>query len=78
MSANGLLLVKCILQVDPKNRPSMEEIFNHPWMLDVEVIKKVQNLVVGTESPASSQFLSLSAIKCEETVNPPLSKRRRV
>lgn len=57
----------------------MEDIFNHPWMLDVAVIEKVRKLVLGSESPASSQVLSvLSSTSREENFNTPLSKRRRI
>lgn len=75
MSGEGLSLVKLILQVDPKNRPSMVEIFNHPWMLDVGVIEKVHKLVLDSDSPSSSQVISI--LSSSDETGTPLAKRRR-
>ena len=54
MSPDGLALVEKMLQVDPKKRPTMTEVKNHPWMMDDEVIEKVNKLIISNSAVNSS------------------------
>ena len=36
ISAEATSLIRDILKVDPKNRPSFDHIINHPWMKKFE------------------------------------------
>ena len=43
-------LVKCLLEVDPKNRIKIEDILVHPWMIDVDLnFFRTQNLFTNAE-----------------------------
>ena len=43
-------LIKCILEVDPKNRIKAEDILVHPWMINVDLNSyKTQNLFTNAE-----------------------------
>ena len=61
VSADGLDLVKKMLEVDPKKRPTMTEVRNHSWMLDDEAIEKVNKFVLNSRAnsfPFSSSSVS--------------------
>ena len=43
-------LVKCLLEVEPKNRIKIEDILVHPWMINVDLNSfKTQNLFTNAE-----------------------------
>ena len=44
-------LLKCILEVDPKKRIKIEDILNHPWMIDVDLnLFMTKNLFTKAEN----------------------------
>lgn len=78
VSAEGLSLVKKMLEVDPNKRPTLEDILKDPWMNDDEVINRVKEIVFADSTVDNLPSSLLNSIKDHETVNGPLPKRRRV
>ena len=42
-------LIKCLLEVDPKKRITIQNILNHPWMIGVDTNNKNYNLFTNAE-----------------------------
>jgi serine/threonine protein kinase len=44
-------LIKCLLEVEPKNRIKIEDILVHPWMINVDLFFfRTQNLFTNAEN----------------------------
>ena len=41
VSPHGRSLVRLMLQVDPTKRPTVTEIYKHPWMMDDHLIHQI-------------------------------------
>lgn len=78
MSAEGLALVKKMLEIDPNKRPTLEDILKDPWMIDDDVIKRVNEIVFADSTVDKLPSSLLNSIKENETINEPVSKKRRV
>lgn len=67
-------LIRCILQFDPVKRPSMKELFGHPWVtrmkLTVNSYLKKTELTLATIVP-----LKLMKMKLEECPALPIKKK---
>lgn len=70
VSSDARDLVQEMLQVDPDQRPSILDILNHPWMNDIAVSEKIQDLVLSSRS-------SIKSCRSSEWEDQPLSKRRK-
>jgi serine/threonine-protein kinase Chk2 len=77
VSAEGLALVKKMLEIDPNKRPTLEDILKDQWLNDNDVINRV-NEIVFADSTVDKLPSLLESIKENETINEPESKRRRV
>lgn len=75
MSPEGLSLVKQMLQVDPHQRPTIEEIFNHPWMADECAKSKVRANVFNNQT--DNAYLSSASESDGDKTNGPRVKRHR-
>lgn len=79
VSAEGLALVKKMLEVDPKKRPTLEDILEDPWMKDSQVVNRVKEIVFADTSTVDKLPDSLlSSIQENESIDEPVPKRRRV
>jgi serine/threonine-protein kinase Chk2 len=79
VSAEGLALVKKMLEVDPNKRPTLEDILEDPWMKDSQVVSRVNEIVFADTSTVDKLPDSLlSCIQENESIDEPVPKRRRV
>lgn len=52
-------LIRCLLQLHPENRPSVTEIFDHPWIsTQSEILEKLYSKVLIKSSHSSSDIIS--------------------
>ncbi len=81
-------LIEGILKINPKERMSLEDIFNHQWLLQYEKVYKIKigNYIWRDErkakaeqvSPASTQSKSISSVKVtQETQAKPAAKEQK-
>jgi serine/threonine protein kinase len=81
-------LIEGILKINPKERMSLEEIFNHQWLQQYEKVYKIKisNYIWRDErkakaeqvSPASTQSKSVSSVKVpQETLAKPAAKEQK-
>lgn len=60
VSAPARKLIMDIMTVDPKKRPSLDDILNSTWMRDAEVIRKAEQLMgvklTGSKKPSTSDI----------------------
>lgn len=62
ISSKAKELIKKMLTVNPNERPSIDEVFKHPWLQDSHIVQKAKNLMAdetGYHGPPCKKIRTL-------------------